>query len=422
MEKAKMQQSPGISSFALHGSLLALCLTFAFQCNTYSPNGAEYWENSNSLNQSIQDHFRGTNFFAILMGNLNPKDESLLDENEDGSLEFKIQAKRKGSGWVIERVQNINRSAEYSVHTLFQKTTWNREELYEITRKQKAILGDFKPSLAFQSLHDMIAIRPDKSKYQEWLCKAFDCLVEDDKTSRILSYTFSGRTKETYPEMYEKYASRFESLRFQAFAIPDGHRESAIEVENIGKKLLIHLPSNTIREKAKSSAKDWLSPKRVDIVLDFRLNTFGVSFEVKKLRYTVFHTKLKSSELLTGGFTSNPSPKIEGRFFYIIPPGVVDLFIPGNIEEYLKKGLTLLTVGSDGKKGTRFRIQYFGTGKSAYYLLENNSESYRKKFSLFSNSKDTENEKANRGQENFFRDMWISIAKDLRSAPVLLGR
>jgi hypothetical protein len=193
-------------------------------------------------------------------------------------------------------------------------------------------------------------------------------------------------------------------LKFKTVVIPNGNYSIPIIVENDMRKLIIKFP--------RTGAEIWKNPSRLNFVLDFSLKTFGLNFKVNQMQYIINYKKKGTNESLTGRFYGTPEYNLDGRFFYIIPQGFVDFFIPGNIEDYLNKGLTLITVGTDGKSGNRFKALYYGKGKSAYFTNESTSEVYQKRFSLFA-SKETQNEKNSGDIELFIQDLWVEIARDL---------
>jgi hypothetical protein len=359
------------------------------------------------LNQSIQEEFRGTYIPNILFGDLNPKDEGLLNQVNEEEFYISIDGRLNKDKWNIRRSQKSNPRSNFQSKTNFNKITWNGEELYAIHRKQSAQIGDLKPSISFLGIAELGRKDPSSTHTQKFLCKTFTCLLEETNERKILSYEFSSATKKEYPEFYKKFAPRFDKLQFHATAVPDGNRDSTLLVENNKQKLLIH-----ISRKQKSQLA-WANPKRIDIVLDFSIQAYGLNIKVDKLRYVLTYKKTKTSEILSGRFQGNPRSNIEGRFFYIIPQGVVDLFIPGDIESYFTKGLTLVTVGTSGKAGSRFVMHFSGKGEQARFRTDSHSESYRKKFSLFGSKREPLPEPKSGDSNQFFNDFWLSIGKDL---------
>lgn len=376
-------------------------------CLVYSPDGAKYIQNYIALNKSIQEEFRGSHIPSILFGNLNPKDEELLNQVNEKEFYISIDGRLKKDGWKIQRTHKSSLQSNFQSKTNFSKTTWNGEELYVVHRKQSAQMGDLKPSISFLGIAELSIKDPSSTHTQKFLCRAFTCLLEETNEKKILSYEFSSATKDEYPEFYKKFAPRFNKLTFHATVIPDGSRDSSLIVENINQKLLIQFPRKPVSHKA------WTSPRRIDIILDFSIKAYGLHIKVDKLRYVLIHKKTKTSESLSGRFQGIPRSSIEGRFFYILPQGIVDIFIPGDIESYFTKGLTLATVGTTGNAGSRFTTYFSGTGKSARYRTDSYSESYRKKFSLFGSKREPPPEPKSGDSNQFFNDLWISIGKDL---------
>ncbi|MCG6162327.1 hypothetical protein LFX13_19105, partial [Leptospira bandrabouensis] len=84
--------------------------------------------------------------------------------------------------------------------------------------------------------------------------------------------------------------------------------------------------------------------------------------------------------------------KISGRFLQIFPPGVVNCFIPGNMEEYFDQLFLLLVQGSEGNGGNKFESESFRSGNTMKVILKSQAEIFRDRFSPFrsSNEKDDE--------------------------------
>lgn len=378
---------------------------FFSNCLVKNHEAARYTKNFNLLNQSILEQFEDYDLRQILYGNLNPKLENQLFKDGSDNLYIVMNGKfLNNSQLLLQTSSQEKKDSDYLLRIEYKKIKWNEEDLYQVKRKQTNRMGDFKPSIFWENLSRMIEQDIKTSFTQQQLCKSFKCLVEETKDFKILTYEFDEKTKTEYPEFYEKYATRFDLLKFKTLIIPNGNYSTPIIVENDKRKLIIKLPRN--------GSMIWKNPSRLNFVLDFTLKTYGLTFKVNQMQYIINYKKEGSTEYLSGRFFGIPEYNLDGRFFYIIPQGLVDFFIPGNIEEYLDKGLTLVTVGSDGKSGSHFHAKYFGKGKSAYFTNESYSEVYQKRFSLFA-SKETQKQKNKGDIEFFIRDLWSEIARDL---------
>lgn len=384
--------------------LIIIYLTIT-NCLVKNSEAADYTRNFVSLNKSILEQFKDYDERQILYGNLNPNLENKLFKDSSDNLYLIVNGKSiNGRNMKLQIDSFEKKNSDYFLRIDYKKLTWNKENLYQIKRRQKVKIGEFKPSIVWESLAKIIQENPSNSLTQKKLCMTFECLVEETKDYKILSYEFTEKTKKAYPEFYEKYANRFDQLKFRTVVIPNGDYSIPIVIENSNRKLILKFP--------KSGEDIWKNPRRLNFVLDFSLKTFGLTFNVQRMQYILNYNKNKNTETLSGQFYGTPEYNLDGRFFYIIPQGLVDFFIPGNIEEYLDKGLTLLTVGTDGKSGNRFKANYYGKGISAYYNLESSSETYQKRFSLFSSKKDPD-KKSPGDIEYFIQDLWKEISKDL---------
>lgn len=401
--------------------LSSLNLLLFSGCLVYSPKGGEYWSNWLDLNQAMRDQFRGTNDLSILYGSLNPEDEDRLFKISDKKFYLGISAKKQGGGsrwggrsnaWLVRKSTKTDPKAEFRSKTTYTHTQSGKYELYEVARKEYGKLGDYKPSLTFMGISKIISENIQSTESQRFLCKAFTC--NESKSNipgkvKTYSYTFSSLTKARYPAFYEKFGDRLEKLTFRAVSSPDGKNKSSIVVENRGKTILVHLPP-------KGQGKDWISPKSVVTNLDFSIRSYGLHFEVKNL---IHNTRFKKTKLkgvpreeIQFFFGKLPNYKIEGRFLYVIPQGLINFFIPEDIDSYIGRAIELVTVGSNGKKGNRITIKYIGEGKNAFYETRAYSEIHRKKFSLFG-KKDPKLEEGRGNANIWFRDLLYSIVADL---------
>ena len=82
----------------------------------------------------------------------------------------------------------------------------------------------------------------------------------------------------------------------------------------------------------------------------------GLKLEIKNLTHNMNILINRKKIFFDGSFESLPEHKVSGRLLYIFPPTVVDVFIPGNIEEYLHDSLYLMTKGGLNHKGNIFSL------------------------------------------------------------------
>ncbi len=382
--------------------------TFCFSilhCLVTNADAARYSNNIKYLNKSLLELFPDFKDRQILSGNLNPKLENKLFQNASGNLYVIINGKfQRNSDFHLTKDSFERNDSDFILNIEYTKLKWEKENLYKVKRNQFLKKGVLKPSIFFQNISKIIRLNPKDSLTQIQLCKVTLCTLEELNNNKLLTYEFNEATNNQYPEFFNKFAPRFDHLNFQLTAIADNDSAKPILIENQKRKISFSLPLD--------GEQIWKSPKKIELFLDFSLKTYGVTFRVKDMRYILNHKVLINGETLTGKFVGTPHHTLDGRFFYVIPQGVVDFFIPGNIEEYIKKGLILVTVGTDGKSGNRFKAKYIGTGNSAYLQTESQSEIFQKRFSLFANNNESQNPQEG-DIDAFIKDLWMEIAKDL---------
>ncbi len=385
-------------------SIIVCCIFLSFPgCRVHNPDAAEYWKNSIQLNEELEKEL--SKEFRILQGMLDPKEESELYPIDEENLYLAVEGYREVGKWKVSKVRSTSPDREFTSRTVFTKTSWEDEELYEVHRRQIARIGYVSPSITWEGIARLISKGPEGTSTQDFLCKSMDCSEEITPSGKTLSYTLSEKTKKTYPAFYKKFSKRLSILDFECKGIPDSNSRAAILVTNRNSTILIHLPPA-------SFSRSWRNPRNLNFTLNLTIRSYGIILSIQDMKYILTYQRSGNTESLSGRFLGIPESKIEGRFFYIIPQGLVNLFIPSDIESYLKKGIQLITVGSDGKKGNRFTVRYGGRGKGAYYDLSSSSEVYRKRFSLLGERKQEE-EEGTGNQKVFFRDFIEAIRLDL---------
>lgn len=381
---------------------------YSIQCKVYNPSHAEFWTESLALQLAMEKKFKGTNVVAILQGMLNPEDEDLLYPIDDNKLYLALEGYKRQNSWILQTVRQSSPNPSYAMKTIYTKDYFGEDEIYKVQRFQEGTMGNARPSVTFNGIAALIQNGPEGTKTQEFLCRVFECEVQ---TTNTLTYKFTQKTKTIYPAFYQKFFRRLNSMEFTCKGIPDGNQEASIVVSNQKEKIIIQLPPNEF-------SKSWVNPNTILLTLNIKIWGYGLTLKVQNLVYVLKFKKSNSIETLSGSFRGVPESKIEGRFFYVIPQGLINLFIPNNIETYLKNGIQLLTIGSSGLKGTEFTTVYGGEGKNSYYRYSGYSETYRKKFSLLGQRK-LEEEEGTGNQKVFFHDFFSAIIEDLRTIPYL---
>jgi hypothetical protein len=78
-------------------------------------------------------------------------------------------------------------------------------------------------------------------------------------------------------------------------------------------------------------------------------NFYGLKIQINNLLYQMNFTNSKNVYTIVGKFVNIPEYKVSGRLGYIVPTSILNLFIPGNIDEYFQDFFDLRLNGNDGK-------------------------------------------------------------------------
>jgi hypothetical protein len=90
--------------------------------------------------------------------------------------------------------------------------------------------------------------------------------------------------------------------------------------------------------------------KATRLVVDARLEMLGVVIFLDKLRVNLGYSAQEGSGSIDARLTSVPGVRVEGAALGLVPTGLVDVFIPGNIEGLTRQFFEVAVKGND-KKG-----------------------------------------------------------------------
>ncbi len=395
-------------------NLFAFCILTIFgNCLKESPEQYRFWKTYDNLQNSIQNSAPNPIVLRALYGNFQEDNEDLLRKTPEGNFEINIGAKSLSpSTWEVDWNPEPNVSFPYESKTTYSPIVWGEKPLYQVQRKVKSNWSGFFPSNFFQWLSDFHKVIVDENSFDrlkkssnnlQFLCDTFLCDRKTIDNHTVFSVTFTENTKKKFPGFFKRSGGALEKAKLDISIVNTLNPKENIRIFNIDKTLSYQFPSEPMKSF-------FLDPANIEITSNIEINSFGIRVFIEKLVYRISLSKKDGLETLKGRFVSVQSQEITGRFLYFIPTGIVDFFIPGNLNQYLKDALTLLVYGTQGNGGNHFQATYQKTKTGQINHIQSYSEIQRKRFSLFgaSNSDDE------KGNFLFFSAWEEAMMKDLQ--------
>jgi hypothetical protein len=95
------------------------------------------------------------------------------------------------------------------------------------------------------------------------------------------------------------------------------------------------------------------------VLASAHLHALGLRVAVRDMQLDFLHDHGPQGMQLRGQMTHIPNVQVKGAALGFVPTGVIDLFIPGNIQSLVDKALRVACHGNSGK-GLELRARYFG--------------------------------------------------------------
>lgn len=399
--KTKIQRNIKLSVWLI----IIICLEACFVKNA---NHSSFWESFFSNQQLLIDKYADTDLYPILFGSLRPEEEKLLYKKGD-NLYLSGYVSRQGNN-ITPKIDNKEQPAandEYFTNIEYAKSEFKGRPTYKIKRKTSFKYPTYTMKDFFHWLEvfsssvnneEQLSIL-DKSIVYQFLCSEFKCQSELADNHALLTFSLDERMKIQYKTFYLKLYETLSKVKFKVKFFSKSQKIGEFYSE--GKSLyanILHL---------KKGELDHLDNLYLYIEVD--MNFYGLRIQVQNLEYhiTVKHTE--SEEIMTGRFPIYPKYKVSGKLFYILPPGLINLFIPQDIESYMSDYFDLLTRSSDSQ-GANFttRIKKLENNQVSVNF-ESYTEVFQKPFRPLASTK-----KEKREGRDFYLDFRNKIVEDLR--------
>ncbi|WP_061244757.1 LIC10025 family lipoprotein [Leptospira noguchii] len=377
-----------------------------FNCVEKKPQQAAYWREYFSYQKSILKEYPNGGIRNALFGNLTSKDELLLQEKDNIlSIDFYLQKTNQGLKNVLT-TEKIPGNVPYQIHAEYFPTSFRDQKTFQMKRKTVTILPFYSYLDFFHHVDRFQSfLRSDFSKLisisnaHRYLCSVSHCDLGRGENFSWLLYELDESTKAAYPRFYKRFDKLLNQVSYKITIFKTGEFLSGMEFYNEGTKTFLKIPDTT--------PGYWSKPEIIHIRISLYIQVYGLKIDIKNLGYMFRFYSSKNYQKITGEFSKLPEKKISGRFLKIFPPGMVDWFIPGNMEEYFDQYFTLLVEGSEGKGGNKFESELFRNGKDMKVILKSQAEIFRDRFSPFRSSDEKDD------QPSFWDVLQETLIEDL---------
>ncbi|TGN00881.1 LIC10025 family lipoprotein [Leptospira yasudae] len=377
------------------GFLVCIVLSISVSnCIQKKPQQAAYWTEYLAYQKNILNEYPTGGIRNALFGNLTSADESILQEkNGSLSIDFYIRKTDRGLQNILT-TEKIPDHVPYQIHAQYFPTSFKDQKTYRMKRRTVSILPAYSYHDFFQHVdqlqHFLRNPSNDSSKFSSiskahrFLCGVSHCDTGRAENSSWLLYELNDATENTYPQFYKRFHKILNQVSYRITIFKSGEFLNGIELYNDGTKTFLKVPD--------TENGYWKNPETLHVRVSVFIQVYGLKIDIRSLGYKLRFFSSKNYEKITGEFSKLPEKKISGRFLQIFPPGVVNWFIPGDMEEYFDQLFLLLVQGSEGNGGNKFESESFRSGNTMKVILKSQAEIFRDRFSPFrsSNEKDDE--------------------------------
>ncbi|MEM7181712.1 MAG: hypothetical protein AAF518_12415 [Spirochaetota bacterium] len=375
---------------------LFLSIFIFHNCLTKNANHHTYWKEYFADQEKVKNRLSDIQYNA-LYGNLKPENEGKLKRDKKG-LFLAVGIKNHNS------LHFYNKSSQDSLFlkTHFKKSYLKKDATYRIDRYSYIRSKAYTPEdffLWLDSFKQVLQTEPKRlqsSHLYKFLCSQFRCSIANTAKSTSLSLILHPRIAKRYKTFYEELKSRLEKLKFASYLYTKSGYY--LSISNRSDRIILRFPRNN----STATGSSYLS-----IHSNIFLSAYGLKISVKKLKYYISIRKKQANTYLFGYFPKVPDYSISGRLFYFLPKSVIDAFIPGDMDSYMKQYFTLL-VRSKKRRGMSFSSQTTRKGDTVQVTYHSYLEKFQKPFRPFGERK------SKREGRNFIADYRRHMVRDLK--------
>ena len=357
---------------------ILISLFSLINCKNYPKSGSAFWKDFYTFHDELrQSSFLGGEY-NIIFKSLSPEKEAVLNKIPPNTLYLSGRVKKTNTGRVAE-FSDLKEASEEDL--LFAKTSYqlsNRKgkETYKIIRETKYSLPPLYASDILQWLAVFLenpeSLNLDASSFYKYFCTYYECKRSSKNNLWSLKFHPGIKLNSLDPVHYNRTMKSLENTRFH-IDVSNKENGKFLEIRSDNKDFIIEFVQG----------KKINPTGRFDLNIVFHIEYFGLKIDIKNLKYSLTHKQSKTEETLQGQYIGQPSLVISGNLWHILPPFLIDAFIPGNMEEYLNDYFDMLQNGNNGK-GNYFEIKYTRGREGMTMNVINSSEVYRKPFKFLS--------------------------------------
>lgn len=393
--------------------ILTLILVSVSNCLQKNENYYQFWKGYDHLQRSIKSTAKNDVYFSALAGSLSEENESQLQKTTEGypflSLSGTVDNQKN---WNLHWNEADPPKYDYLAKVTFTPKLWEDREIYAVERKIIHKLNGYQPRDFFKWFHDFALAVDDHNTYQslksssenlQFLCSTMACHITENAEWHTLEFTINEDTKAKFPGFYQRTGSRLEKTKINLQVWDKGNPTHKFKITNQGRTVQFHFPVNPPSDY-------FSSPKEIRFLGDVEIRSFGITVKIDNLEYKLKTSFDKQTDTLDGQFVRIGKKEINGNFFYVIPQGFVNFFIPGNMDEYFNEFFTLLIQGTQGRGGSQIHATFKKTPSGQTNTITTYNETKRKRFSLFGGD---DSQKAS-NDFDFFASWEEAMLKDLK--------
>lgn len=387
-------------SYTLVYLILIMIIT---NCNNKNSNHYEYWEQYFSTHNEIRNSsFMGSEY-EILFGGLSPEKEAIMKKNIDGDLYLTTSISKRGDKYFKNTESDIYPLKDdiLHIHTKYTLKQINTKETYLIRRTSHFTGKEFSAIdfidwyyFLMNNLNEDII---KKSNTYSTFCRYYSCTLNVSEANLTLLFSPNNKLKDSDINQYTRMKKFLELTKIDLkLNSPSG--EVIFSLSNTKDNFIIEVPKVKISEKFGN----------FQILTSIYLDYYGLKINLTDIGYRFFIEKKQNLVSLKGNYNFYPKILISGRLWHILPPSLLDIFIPGNMNDYFKGYFDMLFKGSSGL-GSFIEITSLVSQNKVDMVVINQSESYRKPFRIFGNPP-----KKEKSPSSFTLEIEKSILEDLR--------
>lgn len=372
---------------------VSICF-FLFDCVQKKPQQAAYWKEYISYQKSILREYPTGGIRNALFGNLTSADESLLKE-KDGKLSIDFYLQKTDGGFRnIFTTEKIPENVPYRIHAEYFPTSFRDQKTFRMKRETVSILPAYSYLDFFHHvdrLQNFLRFGSNDSTKlasisiaHRYLCSVSHCDLGRTENSSWLLYELNDSTETEYPQFYKRFYKLLNQVSYRIAIFKSGEFLDGIELYNEGTKTFLKIPDTPVGY--------WSKPETLHVRVSLSVQVYGLKIDIRSLGYKFRFYSSKNYEKITGEFSKFPEKKISGRFLRVFPPGMVNWFIPGNMDDYFDRYFLLLVQGSEGNGGNKFESEFLRNGNNMKVILKSQAEIFRDPFTPFRSSNEKNDE------------------------------